>query len=789
METCQNYQLYRTNVLLGGQMKYDLIVNRCEGDLVVSDFHITPISKACPFNVHVQDNLLKYTHQENISRYYKQISSSFYNDFVSDSIYPSAITDDVVVNHDTTYEMGCSRKNYKIYNKQFEFLCPIWIEHISPDEYLDFQFDIYTSDGKTSLISRNLILTNINATNINDNNYHNSFVQYLNNYFDYVGIRAGNPDVMNIQPSKNFASISGVNVENGLKQTKILPNLIKNMFNREIPLMEYDHLLIRNFEDNKLVTSQLFNFNICFNLEDIISSYLYNMMIGSNIKISLSIGIRNNSNNEVKIIGCRDLYTNYEFIPKKLYNIPTHGYITNEYAFGRVDDLTDNTANVLDYMKDYSNISYIPKNKLSSNIIHWSLVGNNDYICNAYNGFSGYYAEEVGGKITYHKTSHLYDNTANILLKNSILSNNSLGWCNMIKLNNKQFLSLSVLSSGESYFKKLCSQFNITSESWVNNIKYNRILTDTNSIDSIKMLFIESQDNIMGSFGKSYTILSEDGFTICEYPATVSEEDFIILFTNDLDRLTYLGTIEVFKQIIESNKTKNSQIKLDKYKYMYDFLTKNKNLDGIEVISSPMSLDIHRADSPSQQSIETEYYKNDKKRGEYVMRYFGKIKPTFVSLDDDINFNYRYYKLNLNNNGSTNIADYKKFQETGYAPTFPSIGYFYIKGIQEKYENTIDPLTKVNIHIKGDEYKDFNNNYIRAILSSLNIDLMNDCEEVTKNEIIDQLRKIYKIPISSNDDNVDQKILEYIYSLYYIKCTFIGVMDGKYNHKIELTLK
>jgi hypothetical protein len=128
-------------------MKYDLIVDRYDGDLVVSDFHISPISKSCPFNIHVQDNLLKYSHQENIAKYYKQISGSFYKDFINESLYPTSISDrdgDIKTLHDSTYEMGCSRMNYSLYNKQFEFLCPIWLERLNQDEYLDFQFNIYT---------------------------------------------------------------------------------------------------------------------------------------------------------------------------------------------------------------------------------------------------------------------------------------------------------------------------------------------------------------------------------------------------------------------------------------------------------------------------------------------------------------------------------------------------------------------------------------------------------------------------------------------------------------------
>ena len=64
----ENYQLYRTNVLLGGQMQYDLILNHED----ITDFHISPISDKVAYNHHIVDNLLNNSHQENIKEFYKK---------------------------------------------------------------------------------------------------------------------------------------------------------------------------------------------------------------------------------------------------------------------------------------------------------------------------------------------------------------------------------------------------------------------------------------------------------------------------------------------------------------------------------------------------------------------------------------------------------------------------------------------------------------------------------------------------------------------------------------------
>ena len=65
-----NYQLYRTNILLGGQMKYDLVADLVDGDVIINDIHITPISDNLPYNKLSDENLLNYDNQENIKNFY-----------------------------------------------------------------------------------------------------------------------------------------------------------------------------------------------------------------------------------------------------------------------------------------------------------------------------------------------------------------------------------------------------------------------------------------------------------------------------------------------------------------------------------------------------------------------------------------------------------------------------------------------------------------------------------------------------------------------------------------------
>ena len=81
-----NCQLYRSNVLLGGQMKYDLILDSDGAQTYVKDLHITPISSRAPYNKYTVDNLFFYNHHENIVSFYKKFSGSFYNDFINQQL-------------------------------------------------------------------------------------------------------------------------------------------------------------------------------------------------------------------------------------------------------------------------------------------------------------------------------------------------------------------------------------------------------------------------------------------------------------------------------------------------------------------------------------------------------------------------------------------------------------------------------------------------------------------------------------------------------------------------------
>ena len=75
-----NFQLYRTNVFLGGQLKWDLIVDNSATRLHVADFHLSPISDNIPFIYKTDDVLIYNTHQDNVKAYYNANKGNFYKE-------------------------------------------------------------------------------------------------------------------------------------------------------------------------------------------------------------------------------------------------------------------------------------------------------------------------------------------------------------------------------------------------------------------------------------------------------------------------------------------------------------------------------------------------------------------------------------------------------------------------------------------------------------------------------------------------------------------------------------
>ena len=279
---------------------------------------------------------------------------------------------------------------------------------------IEFKISIKSVDSKTKLAENVLKLSK------NDIEYHNRFVDYFKNYVNEAGLNIGSDDVINIDFKNRKASLTGLDLSSGLFTTKNIDQLTNNLTLRERPLIESDNMIITSFSDKSMIVKQLFNFNLCFNVNDIITGSLVSLMYGREIVVSVDVFI------DGKSLEKKDFYTNYDFISKSvIYNTKRNISVDN--------------FNVLDYLHDNTVIDFVNKNKFCQKICHWSLCDNNDYIFNVYNGFSGIMIETINdgnGKYNtiYHENDHQYGHAPNVLLSKADKSQNSTGWINVIDI-------------------------------------------------------------------------------------------------------------------------------------------------------------------------------------------------------------------------------------------------------------------------------------------------------------------------------------------------------------------
>lgn len=798
-----NYQLYHTNVLLGGQMKYDIVLESAGQDLVASDFHITPISSSVPYNKMVKENLLKYTHQDNISAFYKKISGHFFNVYGDSKLqgdYPIIVSTDqeknLIDTHDSTYEMGCRRMPYQLYKKQFEFFVPLWLERIREDEYLNFEFRVYGVNGTTPVCTKNFILRDVNGYD-----YHNSLVSYFRNYFQYVGTASGNDDLVNIDVRNNQATVSGINVETGSAAVKSIPHLLSNLFTREQPIMEFDSHIISSYSTNSLISRQLYNFNLCFNLTDILTNRLQKLIGASPVCIKLFVGLSNSDGTNNKVFEIKDFYSNYEYIPKKYCGpadfLTVSGDI-QEPEITRVNPMggweTPQEINVLEYLDDHKCVDYINRNKSNQSIIHWSLVGDNDYICNAYPGFSGYYiapdklkewgtsgSSEVGSSdIRYIK----YCNGKNPSIQSSVHNEsiNSSTWCNHIYINQKgKHINYNLILSILDKFTQYVSEFG--GNKLTNGIRYSGGIH--------RMCFVGVPEL------SRFNVIEEDADGHCKFikkngnGTTIFKRYkcgdiyffFYCISTVDQDYFT----LPRFIELCEANKSIDG---------VDGWLSKLINVlqsasDNSQAVQLASSLTPILADSPSISSTEISYVKSDRP-GQPMIRLFGRIKPTFTD-GDKTNFRYSK-KVSVVGEQVNELKDMQKYLVSNYSPAYPSISYHFI-------DRAVETYTYPNGGLGNDSFIEshwYNTNKIIGLEPEISVDLQSESNDDGKYKKLDDLvmkflGRYYDLTDKNGEiNNSDRPLLQYIKSLYTYKSSFdyAGVEDiNNYIYSVKIELK
>lgn len=805
-----NYQLYRTNVLLGGQMKYDLILNSDPNHTYISDIHISPISKDVPYSKHIEENTLNYSHSENIKNFYKKTENYFYNDFANpilNNIYPlpemySGETSE------TTYEMGCRRMKYHLYNKQFEFLCPVWLEYIEDIKDLKFDINMYTGEHKKKLISRTVSFDQ------------EKIIEYFNNYIKQLKLNEGCDWVFNI--GKDRSVLTGFNVSTGQIEDKELLRLYNDLVSIERPVLEFNNIIINTINSNHMITKQLFNFNLCFNFEDILNPFLINELDNQCLYIDVRISIKDQH------LQFMDIFSNHTNIMKECTEIPMIQMddYNNLIVHNNTSKLVGDT-NLFDYLKDYDCVDLIDKNKIIQNTCHWcySLDPNNTTF-NTYDGFSlsTIQYNDNGGK--YFINIPYYNGKMPNLQTIDPKSPNYPFWCNtyaVTQIDDKdKTYNIDDITKFLPYFlnkeNHLFSEF--SDDCVVNGINYNT-KQKYKPIKSVVLICYNNQNNLINNVRKILNqypgwvygflvggdtpqqqerwgndVIKNDIMFITPY--NNSNNDRKIIFLYNVDDLNYnsiyhflnsntfnipidYGYLYYRNMIHHLSKFKND----DKYKNYPTILREfcdiisSPNLQYNKIIHFNKSLVGLHANSPSLSSKEIYYYR--KNSDKTIIRNLGKIKPYFISDDNE-----RYYNLKYRKKYLEEMKDiYYQYSNTSYGPKYPSIGYFSLDSNKENY---IDSQNTNNI-----EYHHYTNNRIFDLQQTITFNcIMEDNESSTiNNNIRLQIEKLYGGALKAmkwDKENYENN-LKYITDQYKLVHTNIEYEDGNFVYEMQIKLK
>jgi hypothetical protein len=457
----------------------------------------------------------------------------------------------------------------------------------------------------------------------------------------------------------------------------------------------------------------------------------------------------------------RDFYTEYEFINK----------------FNSINDKSDNdNDNVLNYLQDNKNIDLIDKNKFQQSICHWSLCDNNNYIFNVYNGFSGLI--NYNGKV--FENNHQYYNTPNLVLKEFNPAQNTIGWVNCVEIRDwKQFYNEYIRNINRNKNKAV---FIDGHSNFINNVKYDYSEYEITPfyLLGVKCLNTSVFNRIIERFSASRISLDPSN----KLYLIILDTNMLMLVTTDYNYLSF----GKFKDYINAVTNENE----------YFNCLKNliKSVIYPDVIKFNRSLEIHAISDDNcilSNVQENKYYKKDN-INDYVVRYSGKIKPTFTNINSTL-----YYKDMINYNDIESSV-YKKYAYLG-DPLYPSIDYCAIKKIVNYNRNTLPTVpfisnnseVKVNIYEPSYEYKWFDNSkcivLVPIITDSYTIDTktINDnilLETVVDEKITETISKVYNI--------TDTNLILYIKSLY----TCINNLEyaslyntDEYIYNLTLTLK
>ena len=831
------YQLAKTSPLITGQVKMNMIMN---GNKVV-DLQYVPLSNYIPFAYNNPVDVLNYTHGENVKSLYNKISGQFFKDIQNPKLNQKQLHRYDTLRDETrdfSYEMGMKRMEYQRYNKQFEFFCPFWCNDTADFDKLKFIINI------KNVLPNNPEKERIVFSKVIE--FDEKIKQYLKNIYPSLGIYGENSDIVYINFNEMQSHIKGLNVSNGNIQTIDTSYIVNNLLMQERPLLETDNMIISLFGSNKIISTQFFNFSFVFNVEDFLPINFIKSFISERINIYIDMYLEDklvendinnisDENNIEKIItkkvDVKDIYSNYEFIPK--YDIYNGKYYTEKEGY-----------NVLDYLKDNTCVELINKNKLTQCTFHWVLQNNQTSIFNLYNGFSPLYkGKELSTAISNDAPDMFVDifdinkNPYGVFKYTNFYSNDTT-INSVIKLIEDENIYYTIdFSEG-----KIENEYQFFGNILINNLNLKNIdrKIDKKDVKKVKTAIIRLNESFTKP--KLENILKGFNFNIVNVKINENtNSNTLIIYTDDVNESNNEFT---FIFVIHSKDESNT--KLTSFSGVYNFYynaekyTSNVEriaYEGLGLIANIIrcsklpnyicfdkSFSTKHMNSPSIFSKENEMVKTDK--FSEIYRYDSNIIPMFIDLKDSVFSNNIYfckqYNRDILNTIKTiddgvpdidGIKTYSKYALTKFTPLYKSLGYYVLNSKKIDYEKYYRDVM-FNVHNTQEDgkenfYKDgctcyckdvswYKNNAMIYLPTDFEVSIIKDTgdfindEDIIKcifDKVINETEGIY---ISEDDKKYGYDLVKYyikdLYAYKY-KYDYVDEYIKQQKYEIKFTLK
>lgn len=690
------YQLLKTSPYLGGQVRWDIPMYYHYNDGVhimdTPELHIVPLDDSIVFNEGNSWETLNYTHLENIKHLFDEIGESFYSaEGEWNGNHWLYNNGDIVDPYSHIYNMGARRVRFSRYDKQFSYLCPLWISEETDPKLLKFEFSVKVSGEERDHIVRRVLGLSDNICEY--------MAEYLNKSARYntpdpaapnPGYQGVNDDLLSIKFSPDYAFITGVQADKGRYATNDISYMINDLIHREVPMIEFDNMLLSKFRESNMIAQQLINLNFLFNMEDI-SYILKESLNGKHITIALRVKY------DGKYLPIKDLYTNYSRIP--VY---------------RVDQsMMSNSKNVCDYLGDDKIIDYIYTNKFTQPIFHWAMVENPTYIYNFYDGFAPVFKDSNDNE--FYRVEGRYYDQADISQENHNVYNSAASWCkvtNCVGFTGNSVLEHNLMVNGDPDHRasRLFMNFD-TGVAYLNNNLYDltQLDLDVYGIKNLPPIYIYSLIKDAGQI--SCSDIETDADLNASMIISKTNDMIIIRFENDdIVYSTYRRYAKLIRSIINTESlgavmTTNEDSVQRKFGiYMADGSSPSIGeeyqltqfiADLFDTWIPPYRINFTRGTvTDAVKSFgkyhpeECHMYKNDAHNG-YVLRYTGRLCPFFVDPTDENYRNISYRYKQWSDITAKNVQKYNDFLKTGMLPEYPSVGYYSF----EEEDDTIDRPT------------------------------------------------------------------------------------------------